>query len=77
MSENVTSAAETDALAAEYVLGTLDPDERAAAKKLSGKVALKGLVSGLIRKSDAGAVRLDLEGSHEVESAAKAADGWR
>jgi hypothetical protein len=34
VSENVTGAAETDALAAEYVLGTLDPDERAAAKKL-------------------------------------------
>jgi hypothetical protein len=34
VSENVTGAADTDALAAEYVLGTLDPDERAAAKKL-------------------------------------------
>ena len=34
MSENVTGGADTDALAAEYVLGTLDPDERAAAKKL-------------------------------------------
>ena len=42
-----------------------------AAKKLGGKVALKGLVAGLVRKSDAGAVRLDLEGSHEVETAAK------
>jgi hypothetical protein len=34
VSENVTGGADTDALAAEYVLGTLDPDERAAAKKL-------------------------------------------
>ena len=42
-----------------------------AAKKLGGKVALKALAPGLIRKSDAGAVRLDLEGAHEVEEAAK------
>jgi acyl-CoA synthetase (NDP forming) len=34
-------------------------------------VALKGLAPGLIRKSDAGAVRLDLEGAHAVEEAAK------
>ena len=42
-----------------------------AAKKLGGRVALKALAPGLIRKSDAGAVRLDLEGAHEVEEAAK------
>ena len=42
-----------------------------AAKKLGGRVALKGMAAGLVRKSDAGAVRLDLEGSHDVEAAAK------
>jgi acetate---CoA ligase (ADP-forming) len=42
-----------------------------AAKKLGGKVALKALAAGLIRKSDAGAVRLDLEGSRDVDDAAK------
>jgi acetate---CoA ligase (ADP-forming) len=42
-----------------------------AARKLGGRVALKALAPGLIRKSDAGAVRLDLEGAHEVEDAAK------
>jgi acetate---CoA ligase (ADP-forming) len=49
-----------------------DPHEAGeAAKKLGGKVALKALAPGLIRKSDAGAVRLDLEGAREVEEAAK------
>src|SRR5439155_172647 len=56
---------------AESVLVATPHDAGDAAKKLGGKVALKGLVAGLIRKSDAGAVRLDLEGSHEVEAAAK------
>jgi acyl-CoA synthetase (NDP forming)/GNAT superfamily N-acetyltransferase len=42
-----------------------------AAKKLGGRVALKALAPGLLRKSDAGAIRLDLEGTHEVEEAAK------
>ncbi len=53
------------------VLAGSPHDAGDAAKKVGGKVALKGLVAGLVRKSDAGAVRLDLEGSHEVESAAK------
>src|SRR5256714_365298 len=56
---------------AESVIVASPHDAGDAAKKLGGKVALKGLVAGLIRKSDAGAVRLDLEGSHEVEAAAK------
>src|SRR5207247_2032589 len=56
---------------AESVLAATPHDAGDAAKKLGGKVALKGLVAGLIRKSDAGAVRLDLEGLHEVEAAAK------
>lgn len=56
---------------AESVLVASPHDAGDAAKKLGGKVALKGLVAGLIRKSDAGAVRLGLEGSHEVEAAAK------
>ena len=56
---------------AESALVATPHDAGEAAKKLGGKVALKGLVSGLIRKSDAGAVRLDLEGSHAVENAAK------
>ena len=34
MSENVIGTDDTDALAAEYVLGTLDADERTAAKRL-------------------------------------------
>src|SRR5712692_5842976 len=34
MSENVTGTGDTDALAAEYVLGTLDSDERSAAQSL-------------------------------------------
>lgn len=34
MSENLIDADDTDALAAEYVLGTLDPEERMAAKRL-------------------------------------------
>jgi hypothetical protein len=34
VSENLIDAADTDTLAAEYVLGTLDPDERTAAKQL-------------------------------------------
>jgi len=56
---------------AESVLVASPHDAGDAAKKLGGKVALKGLVAGLIRKSDVGAVRLDLEGSHEVEGVAK------
>lgn len=56
---------------AESALVASPHDAGDAAKKLGGKVALKGLVAGLIRKSDAGAVRLALEGSHEVEAAAK------
>ncbi len=49
-----------------------DPHEAGeAAKKLGGKVALKAMVPGIIRKSDVGAVRLDLEGAHDVEEAAK------
>jgi acyl-CoA synthetase (NDP forming) len=53
------------------VLVATPHDAGDAAKKLGGKVALKGMVAGLVRKSDAGAVRVDLEGSHEVEAAAK------
>jgi acetate---CoA ligase (ADP-forming) len=56
---------------AESVLAATPHDAGEAAKKLGGKVALKGMVAGLVRKSDAGAVRVDLEGSHEVEAAAK------
>jgi acyl-CoA synthetase (NDP forming)/GNAT superfamily N-acetyltransferase len=56
---------------AESQLAATPHDAGEAAKKLGGKVALKGMVAGLARKSDAGAVRVDLEGSHEVETAAK------
>jgi acyl-CoA synthetase (NDP forming)/GNAT superfamily N-acetyltransferase len=56
---------------AESVLVASPHDAGEAAKKLGGKVAVKGMAAGLIRKSDAGAVRLDVEGSHEVEAAAK------
>ena len=56
---------------AESVLTASPHDAGDAARKLGGKVALKGMVAGLIRKSDAGAVKVDLEGAHEVENAAK------
>ena len=56
---------------AESVLVATPHEAGDAAKKLGGKVALKGMAAGLVRKSDAGAVRLDLEGSHDVEAAAK------
>ena len=56
---------------AESVVVANPHDAGEGAKKLGGKVALKALVPGLIRKSDAGAVRLDLEGAHQVEDAAK------
>jgi acyl-CoA synthetase (NDP forming) len=56
---------------AESVLVAAPHDAGEAAKKLGSPVALKGMVAGMIRKSDAGAVRLDLEGAHDVEAAAK------
>lgn len=56
---------------AESVVAATPHEAGDAAKKLGGKVALKALAPGLIRKSDAGAVRLDLEGAHDVEEAAK------
>src|SRR4029077_9899871 len=56
---------------AESLLAATPHDAGEAAKKLGGKVAVKGMVAGLVRKSDAGAVRLDLEGSREVEAAAR------
>ncbi len=56
---------------AESALAANPHDAGEAAKKLGGRVALKGMVAGLVRKSDAGAVRVDLEGSHEVEAAAR------
>jgi acyl-CoA synthetase (NDP forming)/ribosomal protein S18 acetylase RimI-like enzyme len=56
---------------AESVLVASPKEAGEAAKKLGGKVALKGMVAGLVRKSDAGAVRLDVEGPHQVEEAAK------
>jgi len=42
-----------------------------AATELGGRVALKAVVPGLVRKLDAGAVRLDLEGGAAVRSAAE------
>jgi len=56
---------------AESLLVASPHDAGDAARKLGGRVALKGMVAGLVRKSDAGAVRVDLEGAHEVENAAK------
>ncbi len=56
---------------AESMLVANPHDAGEAARRLAGRVALKGMVAGLIRKSDAGAVRVDLEGAHEVEAAAK------
>jgi acetyl coenzyme A synthetase (ADP forming)-like protein len=42
----------------------------AAAEKLGGPVALKAVASGLLHKSDAGGVRLDLDGAGAVRTAA-------
>jgi acetate---CoA ligase (ADP-forming) len=48
------------------------PDEAvAAASEFGGPVALKGNASGLVHKSDAGGVRLALEGDEAVRSAAR------
>ena len=47
------------------------PDEAGrAAEKLGGQIALKGVAPGLVHKTEAGAVRLDLAGNDETESAA-------
>jgi acyl-CoA synthetase (NDP forming) len=46
-------------------------DAAAAARALGGRVALKAVVPGLVHKSDAGAVRLDLRGPDEVGAAAQ------
>jgi acetyl coenzyme A synthetase (ADP forming)-like protein len=43
-----------------------------AAQELGGKVALKAIAPGLVHKTEAGAVRLDLAGKGETEEAAKA-----
>jgi len=56
---------------AESLLVASPHDAGDAARKLGGKVALKAMVAGLVRKSDAGAVRVELEGAHEVENAAR------
>ncbi|HZT05879.1 MAG TPA: acetate--CoA ligase family protein [Chloroflexota bacterium] len=49
------------------------PDEAAAAAaKLGGEVALKGYAPGLVHKSEAGLVRLDLDGADDVRAAARA-----
>ncbi len=56
---------------AESMLVANPHDAGEAARRLGGRVALKGMVAGMIRKADAGAVRVDLEGAHEVEAAAK------
>lgn len=42
----------------------------AIARRLAGAVVLKAVVPGLLHKSDAGAVRLDLKGARAVEQAA-------
>jgi acetate---CoA ligase (ADP-forming) len=43
-----------------------------AAQKLGGQVALKAVAPGLVHKTEAGAVRLDLAGKEETEEAAEA-----
>jgi acetate---CoA ligase (ADP-forming) len=43
-----------------------------AAAKMGGKVVLKGIADGLLHKTESGAVRLGLEGSDQVEGAARA-----
>jgi len=49
------------------------PEEAgAAAAELGGRVALKAIAAGLVRKRDAGAVALGLEGADEVVREAKA-----
>ncbi len=56
---------------AEFLVTASPREAGEAAKKLGGKLALKALAPGIVRKSDAGAVRLELEGSRDVEEAAK------
>jgi acetyl coenzyme A synthetase (ADP forming)-like protein len=47
------------------------PDEAGqAAEKLGGQIALKGVAPGLVHKTEAGAVYLDLAGNGETEKAA-------
>ena len=41
------------------------------AKRMGGEVALKAIAPGVLHKTDAGAVRLHLEGASQVEGAAK------
>lgn len=49
-----------------------NPDEAAKeAKQLKSEVALKAVASGVLHKSDAGAVRLHLSGANQVERAAR------
>ena len=46
-------------------------DAGRSAKRLGGEVALKAVASGVLHKSDAGAVRLHLRGASQVERAAR------
>ena len=51
---------------------TATPDEAAkAASDLGGKVVLKGIAEGLVHRSEAGAVKVGLEGESEVSAAAR------
>ena len=56
---------------AEWRMAASPAEAGAAATALGGRVALKAIVPGLVRKLDAGAVRLDLEGEAAVRSAAE------
>lgn len=51
---------------------TTPEEAAAAASELGGPVALKGVATTLVHKSDAGGVRLDLAGHREVSAAARA-----
>ena len=56
------------------IAGRVAPGAKQAAEaagEMGGRVVIKGLAPGLVHKSDAGAVRLGLEGPEEVAVAAK------
>jgi acyl-CoA synthetase (NDP forming)/GNAT superfamily N-acetyltransferase len=57
---------------ADWRMARTPAEAGAAALELGGPVALKAVVPGIVRKRDAGAVRLGLEGAASVQSAAEA-----
>lgn len=57
-------------LVEQRIVATAD-DAGVAAEEIGGSVAVKGIAPGVIHKTEAGAVRLHLEGAEQVRTAAK------